>query len=82
MQKLKRNYILYLQNRYRLTDLENELMVARGKDGRGIVRDFGKAMDTLLYLKWITNKHLLYSTWNSAQCYVPTWMGGGAVGGK
>ena len=75
MQKLKRNYILYLQNRYRLTDLENELMVARGKDGRGIVRDFGKAMDTLLYLKWITNKDLLYSTGNSTQYYVTAWVG-------
>ena len=75
MQKLKRNYILYLQNRYRLTDLENELMVARGKDGRGIVRDFGKAMDTLLYLKWITNKDLLYSTGNSTQYYVAAWVG-------
>ena len=32
---------------------------------------------TLLYLKWITNKDLLYNTWNSAQCYVPTWMGVG-----
>ena len=31
---------------------------------------------TLLYLKWITNKDLLYSTWNSAQCYVAAWMGG------
>ena len=30
---------------------------------------------TLLYLKWITNKDLLYSTWNSAQCYVVAWMG-------
>ena len=30
----------------------------------------------LLYLKWITNKDLLYSTWNSAQCYVAAWMGG------
>ena len=37
---------------------------------------FGKVMDTLLYLKWITNKILLYSTWNSAQWYVPAWMGG------
>ena len=26
----------------------------------GIVRDFGKVMHTLLYLKWITNKNLLY----------------------
>ena len=64
-----------LQNRKRLTDLENELMVARGKDGRGIVRDFGKAMDTLLYLKWITNKDLLYSTGNSTQYYVAAWVG-------
>ena len=31
----------------------------------GIVRDFGKVTYTLLYLKWITNKDLLYSTWNS-----------------
>ena len=27
-------------------------------------------MYTLLYLKWITNKDLLYSTGNSVQCYV------------
>ena len=33
-------------------------------------------MCTLLYLKWITNKDLLYSTENSAQCYVAAWMGG------
>ena len=33
-------------------------------------------MYTLLYLKWITNKDLLYSTGNSAQCYVVAWMGG------
>ena len=30
-------------------------------------------MYTLLYLKWITNKDLLYSIGNSAQCYVATW---------
>ena len=33
-------------------------------------------MNTLLYLKWITNKDLPYSTWNSAQCYMAAWMGG------
>ena len=33
-------------------------------------------MYTLLYLKWITNKDILNSTWNSAQCYVAAWMGG------
>ena len=32
-------------------------------------------MYTLLYLKWMTNKDLLYSTWNLAQCYVAAWMG-------
>ena len=31
---------------------------------------------TLLYLKWITNKVLLYSLGNSAQCYVAAWKGG------
>ena len=30
-------------------------------------------MYTLLYLKY--NKDLLYSTGNSAQCYVAAWMG-------
>jgi len=42
----------------------------------GVVREFGMDMYTLLYLKWITNKHLLYSTENSAQHYVTAWMGG------
>ena len=52
----------YLQNLFtkRLTDLENEFMVARvedgGKIGEGIVREFGMDMYTLLYLKWITKK--------------------------
>jgi len=47
------------------------------QEGEMIVKDFGKVMYTLLYLKWITNKSLLYSSWNSAQCYVPAWMGKG-----
>ena len=38
--------------------------------GKGIVRDLEVDVYTLLYLKWIANKELLYSTWNSAQCYV------------
>ena len=50
--------------------------------GKGIVRGFGMAMYTLLYLKWITNKDLLYSTWNSAQCYVAAWIGGEFGGEK
>ena len=56
-----------LQSRKRLTDTENELLVARGEE-----MDIGFEIDmcALLHLKWITNKDLLYSTWNSAQCYV------------
>ena len=51
-----------------------------GCQAEGIIGDFGKVMYTLLYLKWITKKDLLYSTWNSAQCYVAAWMGGGFGG--
>ena len=56
-----------LLNRKRLT--ENELMVAAAER---IVREFGIDMYTLMYLKWITNKDLLYSTEKSAQYYVTT----------
>ena len=31
---------------------------------------------TLLYLKWITSRDLLYRSWNSIQCYMAVWMGG------
>ena len=48
-----------------------------GCQGGGTVREFGMVMYTLLYSKWITNKDLLYSTGNSAQCYEATWMGEG-----
>ena len=62
-----------LQNRNRLTDLENKLSITRGEGGReGVVREFGIHMYTLLYLKWTTNKDLLLSAGNSAQYYVTT----------
>ena len=38
----------------------------------GIVREFGMDIHILLYLKWITNKDLLYNTGNSTQYYVTT----------
>ena len=40
-----------------------------------MVREFWMDMYTLLYLKRITNKDVLYSTGNSAQCYVAAWLG-------
>ena len=46
-----------------------------GCEGGGIVREFWKVMYTLPYSKWVINKDLVCSTWNSAQCYVPAWMG-------
>ena len=42
----------------------------------GIAREFGMGLYTLLYLKWIINKDLLHTLWNSVQCYVLAWMGG------
>ena len=78
MWNLKRSAATDLTNRKRLTDLENKLMIAGV--GEGIDREFGKVMYTLLYSKWITKNDLLYSTWNSAQCCMPAWMGGGFEG--
>ena len=50
------------------------LWLLGGRVGRGEVRDFGIDMYTLLCLKQITNKDLLYSTGNPAQYYVTTIM--------
>ena len=41
-----------------------------------IVGEFGMDMYALLYLKQITNNNLLYSSLNSAGCYVAAWIGG------
>ena len=60
----------------RLTDIK----YTYGWRGKGIIREFRMVMYTLRYLKWITNKDLLCSTWNSTQCYVAAWMGGGVWG--
>ena len=45
-------------------------------EGWGGNSEFETNMYTLLYLEWITNKALLYSTWNCAQCFAAAWMGG------
>ena len=42
----------------------------QGRQGEGLVKDFEKVMYTVLYLKWKTNKNLLYSTW-----LAPGWEG-------
>ena len=58
----------------RHTNLENLCGTHEGK-GKGIVREFGIDIYTLLYVKWITNQELLCSIENSTQCYVAAWKG-------
>ena len=48
--------------------------------GGGTFREFGKVMYTILYSKWITNKDLLYSTWNSTQSFRASLDGRGLWG--
>jgi len=57
----------------------NSWLPGRGRGG-GIVKDFRKVMCTVLCLKWTTNKDLLYSTGNAAQCHVAAWVGQGFGG--
>ena len=56
----------YLQNKNKLIDLENELMVTNEERfGEGRVWEYGINIYSPLYLKWIINKHLLYKIGNS-----------------
>ena len=48
-----------------------------GRWGGGVNEEAGGKRDTLLQIKQKTNKDLLYSTDNPAQCHVVAWMGGG-----
>ena len=70
-----------LQNRRRLTDLEKELLVTSREVWRGeILWEFPMDMYSLLYLKWVANNDVLYSTGNPAPCYVKARTGGGFGG--
>ena len=52
----------YLQNRNRLTDIENRLMFVKERgEERGMKWEFGVSRYKLLYLEWICNEVLLYS---------------------
>ena len=52
-----------------LTDIENRLVIAKGKgDGIGIDWEFGVNRCKLLHLERISNVVLLYSTENYLQC--------------
>ena len=64
-----------LQNRNTLTDFKDKLMGTKGERWEnGINKAFRINIYTLLYIKQIINKDLLYSTGNSAQNSVITYM--------
>ena len=57
-----------LSTKQKQTDIENRLVVAKGKGGRGGNDwEFGISRCKLLHLEWINNKVLLYSTGNYIQ---------------
>ena len=57
------------------TDIENKLMFTKGVMlGGGVNQEFRINIHTLLYIRQITNKNLLYSTGNSTQYSVITYM--------
>ena len=62
-----------LSTQQRVADVESKLMVTRGVRGVGINQETDVC--TLLHIRWITSKNLLYSTGNSTQYYVVTHMG-------
>ena len=70
------HYWTYLQNRNRLTDIENRLGVAKGEAGGGGKDwEFGVSRCKLVYIGWINNKVLLYSTGNCIQYPVINYNG-------
>ena len=62
---------IYLQNRNRLTDIEDIVMVTKGENRGGI--HLGKQIYTAMYK--IINKGLLYSTGNNTEYLVITYNG-------
>ena len=64
----------YLENRNRVPDIENKRLPT-GKGGGGINWEFGISKYTLLYVKQINNKDLLYCTRNYIRYLVITYNG-------
>ena len=53
-----------LQNRNRLTDIENRLVVSQGEERSVMDWEFGVSRYKVLHLERISNEVLLYSTGN------------------
>ena len=76
MWNLKKKWYKWTYKTQRDSQRMNLWFSGVGGWGGGIVREFQMDMDILLCLKWITKKDWLCILWNSAQCYVETWVGG------
>ena len=65
-----------MENRNRHTDFKSKLMVTKGDRWRGGMDwGFGIGMHILLYMEWIVNEDLPYSSGNSTQYSVITYVG-------
>ena len=70
-------WIIKINDTYELTKQKGTHRLRErnyGCQGEGTVGEFRKVMYTRLYLKWITKMDLLYSTWNSTQYSVITYI--------
>ena len=65
---------------YRCIDGRVVIIISEGGDMQRCVSKIKLKKKSLLCLKRITNKDLLYSAGDSAQCYVAAWMGGESGG--
>ena len=60
----------YLQNRRKLTDIENRIVVSKGKRGGKDTRNLRLVNGNYFHLEWKNNKVLMYSTRNYIQYLV------------
>ena len=58
----------------RLTDFKNKLIFTKGEKWGGMDWEFGIGICTLLYMEWMVDVDLLYSTGNSIQYPVITYV--------
>ena len=71
---------LNLEKRKKLTDIENEPMVAGEKDAGRDSQGFWDGHVHIAIFKMDKQQGLLRSTGNSAECHVTAWMGGRFAG--
>ena len=71
---LHRGNIIFTKQK-QIHRLRKLMVIKEDRRGRGMNQEFGINIYTLLYIKQITNKHLLYSTGNYIQYFIITHKG-------